>query len=64
MNEQIETVIHTEDDVRVYVCEWDNGGAWIRMSARHGAMSAALTREEAQQMLAGLVAVLSKEVTA
>ena len=64
MSNEIETTIYTEDGVRVYVSEWDEGGAWFRISAQHGAMSTALTREEAQQLLAGVQAVLAKEVTA
>jgi len=64
MKEEIETTIYTEDGVRVYVSEWDDGGAWLRISAQHGSMSTALTREEAQQLLAGLRAVLNKEVAA
>jgi len=64
MSNEIETTIYTEDGVRVHVSEWDDGGAWLRISAQHGSMSTALTREEAQRLLAGLQAVLAKEVTA
>jgi len=64
MTQEIETTIYTEDDVRLHVSEWDDGGAWIRLSARHGSMSTALTRVEAEQLLAGLQAVLAKEVAA
>jgi len=64
MTDEIETTIYTQDDVRVYVSEWDDGGAWIRLSARHGSMSTALTRDEAQELLRGLQAVLAKEVAA
>ena len=64
MSEEIETTIHTDDDVRVYVSEWDDGGAWLRMSGQHGAMYTSLTREQAQQLLEGLQAVLAREVPA
>jgi len=58
----METIIKTEDGVRVSVDSWDEGGAWLHLSMRHGTASAVLTRAEAQQLVAGLLAVL--EVTA
>jgi hypothetical protein len=58
----METIIKTEDGVRVSVDSWDDGGAWLHLSMRHGTASAVLTRAEAQQLVAGLLAVL--EVTA
>lgn len=64
MSEDIETTIYTEDEVRVHVSKWDDGGVWMRLSARHGSMSTALTRKEAEQILAGLQEILSNEVTA
>lgn len=63
MSEEIETTIYTEDQVRVHVGEWDDGGAWLRISAPHGSMHSALTRAEAQQLLEGLQALLAREVT-
>jgi hypothetical protein len=63
MNE-IETIISTEAGVRVSVNEWDDGGAWLHLSMRNGTVYAALTKDEAQQLLAGLQAILAKEVTA
>ena len=63
MNE-IETIIHTEAGVRVSVNEWGDGGAWLHLSMRNGTVYAALTKDEAQQLLAGLQAILAKEVTA
>jgi hypothetical protein len=64
MNEEIETSISTEHGVRVSVSEWDDGGAWMHLQGRNASMSTVLTREEAQQLLAGLQAILAKEVTA
>ena len=64
MNEEIETSINTEHGVRVSVSEWDDGGAWMHLQGRNASMSTVLTREEAQQLLAGLQAILAKEVTA
>lgn len=64
MSKEIETVIRIDDDMQVWVSEWDGGGVWLRMSGRHGAMYTPLTRKQAEQMLAGLQAVLAaKEAT-
>lgn len=54
----METIIKTEDGVKVSVDSWDDGGAWLHLSMRHGTASAVLTRAEAQQLVAGLLAVL------
>ena len=62
MNE-IETIINTEAGIRVSVNEWNDGGAWLHLSMRNGTVYAALTKDEAQQLLAGLQAILAKEVT-
>jgi hypothetical protein len=64
MSEEIETSISTEHGVRVSVSEWDDGGAWMHLQGRNASMSTVLTRDEAQQLLAGLQAILAKEVTA
>lgn len=64
MANEIEVIIKTEDGVRVSIDSWDNGGAWLHMSMRHGTAAAVLTREEAQKLLAGLQAVLAEEVAA
>ena len=64
MENEIETVIKTEDGIRVSIDSWDNGGAWLHMSMRHGTAAAVLTRSEAEQLLAGLQLILSQEVTA
>jgi len=60
----IETTIHTDDGVRVSVDEWDDGGVWLHLQGRGASMHCTLTRTEAEQMLAGLQAILAKEVTA
>ena len=64
MSNDIETTIYTEDEVRISVDEWDNGGVWLGLQARGSSMHCTLTRAEAEQMLKNLQAVLSKEVTA
>lgn len=61
MKEEIETCINTQDGDRVYICEWDDGGAWLRISGDRASMNAVLTRAEAQQMLEGLQAILNRE---
>ena len=60
----IEVEITTEQNVNVYVSEWDDGGAWVRLGSRSGSMYAPMTRNEAEQLLEGLQAILAKEVTA
>ena len=60
----IETTICTEENVRISVDEWDNGGVWLGLQGRGASMHCTLTRNEAEQMLAGLQAILAKEVTA
>ena len=64
MSNEIETTIYTDDGVRIGVDQWDDGGVWLSLQARGSSMHTTLTREEAQQMLEGLQAILAKEVTA
>jgi hypothetical protein len=60
---EINTIIHTEEQVRVSVDQYDEG-VWLSLQARGASMYAVLTRAEAEQMLAGLQAILAKEVAA
>jgi hypothetical protein len=60
----IQTTIYTENDVRVHVDEWDDGGVWLSLQAHGSSQYTTLTRAEAEQMLKGLQAILAKEVTA
>jgi hypothetical protein len=64
MKEEVETSISTEHGVRVSVSEWDDGGAWMHLQGRNGSMSTVLTRSEAEKLVAGLQAILAKEVAA
>jgi len=64
MSNEIETTISTQEGVRVTVGEWDDGGVWLHLQGRRATMHTPMTRDEAQQLLAGLQAVLNKEVTA
>jgi hypothetical protein len=62
MKEEIETTINTQEGVRVTACEWDDGGVWLHLQGRRASMHTPMTRDEAQQLLAGLQAILAKEV--
>lgn len=64
MSDEIETIIQTEEGGQVVICEWDNGGAWLKLSANRASIYTPLTRAEAEQLLAGLQAILAKEVAA
>lgn len=63
MNET-EVVIKTEDGLRVSASNWDEDGAWLHLQGRGATMSAVLTRDEAQRLVAGLQAILNAEVAA
>ena len=58
MTNEIETIINTEDGVRLSISAWDDGGAWLHLMLNGGTAYTPLTRGEAQQLLAGLQAVL------
>ena len=60
MDDELETSIKTADGVKISVSEWDEGGAWINIIVRHGSMYTGLTRAEAEQLVAGLQAILAK----
>lgn len=64
MTTEIGTTFYTQDAVRIHISDWEDGGAWIRISERHGSMSTSLTPEEAQKFIDGLQAVLNKGVAA
>ncbi len=64
MTNEIDITIYTEDQSRVSITEWDDGGAWLKIGVKSGGAYTVLTRDEAQQLLAGLQKILSKEVPA
>lgn len=66
MQEQIEIAktIRVESGVYVYVSEWDDGGAWLKLGVDRASIYTPLTRAEAEQLVETLQAVLAKEVTA
>jgi len=64
MLKDIETIINTQDDIRVAVSNWDEGGAWISLMSGSWSSNVAMTRDEALMLLDGLKAVLQAEVEA
>jgi hypothetical protein len=59
-----EVEIKTGTGVNVFMSEWDDGGAGIRLGVHSGSLYTSLTREQAEQVLATLQAILAKEVEA
>ena len=59
MNQEVETILRTETGIRVSVDAWDDGGAYLHFITRHGTLGVPMTRQEAQQVLAGLQAALN-----
>jgi hypothetical protein len=64
MTNEIETTIYTEEGVRISVDEWDEGGVWLSLRNNGASLYTTMTRADAEQLLAGLQKILSKEVTA
>jgi hypothetical protein len=64
MSNEIEITIPTQDYSFVHVAEWDDGGVWLKVGVQRGGAYTSLTREEAQQLVECLQAILAKEVTA
>ena len=62
MKEEIETVIHTEDKIRLAVSEWQEDGVWISLQGRQSNMYVTLTQAEAEKLFKGLLKILNKEV--
>jgi hypothetical protein len=60
MNNELETIIKTASELKIFVSEWDDGGAWINILQRNCNMYTGLTRAEAEQLIAGLQAILAK----
>ena len=64
MKEEIETIIMSKEGVRISVSEWADDKVWLSLQAHPATMHVTFTRDEAEQLLVGLQAVLAKEVTA
>ena len=60
----IEVEIKSQTDVNVFVSEWDEGGAWIRLGVHNGSIYTSLTHKQAEKLVETLQAILAKEVTA
>lgn len=61
MDEDFEMVVKTETGLSISVSGWDEGGAWLSILQRHFNFSTALTRDEAQKLVAGLQAALGEK---
>jgi hypothetical protein len=57
-------IIKTQDDMRISVSQWDDGGAWLHLASRVGTTCAVLTRSEALALMEGLRVILGEEVAA
>jgi 4-hydroxy-3-methylbut-2-en-1-yl diphosphate synthase IspG/GcpE len=55
-----EVEIKTETGVNVFVSEWDEGGAWIRLGVHNGSLYTSMTREQAEKLMETLKAILEK----
>jgi len=59
MKTEIETVIKTQDEVRVSVSDFGDD-VWICLMGHSATFSATLTKGEAEQLIVGLQAVLAQ----
>jgi hypothetical protein len=58
--QDLETIIHNEDGVRVGVDEW-HGGVWLSFQGSNASMHTTFTRDEAEQLVMALQKVLATE---
>lgn len=59
---EVQTVIYTQEGVRISADQWDGDGLWLSLQGQGASMYTTLNRAEAEQLLANLQAVLAKEV--
>lgn len=45
---------------RVFVDSWDDGGVWLSMQVRGGSAYTSMTREQAQELLKALTALVGE----
>ena len=64
MTTEIQTVIYTQEGVRIALDQWDDNGLWLSLQGHGASMFTTLNRAEAEELLANLQAVLAQEVTA
>lgn len=61
---EIEKTIRAKSGAYIHISEWDEGGAWLKLSESRSSIYTPLTRAEAEQLVETLQAILAKEVTA
>jgi hypothetical protein len=54
MKTEIETIMRTKDNARLSVSNWDDDGVWMHLMQGTWSFGLTLTKEEAQQLIAGL----------
>lgn len=64
MTTEIQTVIYTQEGVRIALDQWDDNGLWLSLQGQGASMYTTLNRAEAEELLANLQTVLAQEVTA
>jgi predicted alpha-1,6-mannanase (GH76 family) len=64
MLNKIEITIATQDESHINVHEWYDGGVWLKIGVNRASVFTALTRDESQQLMEALEAILAKELTA
>ena len=61
---EVQTVIYTQEGVRIAADQWDGDGLWLSLQGQGASMYTTLNRAEAEQLLANLQLVLGQEVAA
>ena len=46
------------EEARLFVDSWDDGGVWLSMQVRGGSAYTSMTREQAQELLKALTALV------
>ena len=64
MTTEIQTVIYTQENVRIALDQWEGDGLWLSLQGQGASMYTTLNRAEAEELLANLQTVLAQEVTA
>ena len=50
----METTVALDNDHKVYVSDWDDGGVWLGLSHRYARMHVTMTKQQAQEMIDAL----------
>ncbi len=48
------------EEARVFIDSWDDGGVWLSMQVRGGSAYTSMTREQAQELLKALTALVGE----